>query len=193
MLYKKGCYGIITAFLLSNQSQKQKNVSIMKKHILLLCVLCYSMHSYSQVEKNSELYKTLKTNDSLLFEVGFNTCQYAPFENLLAEDIEFYHDLGGITNSKRTFINFIKNGLCKSDAYRSRRALIARSLEVFPLYKNDTLYGAIQKGEHRFFEMPKGEPERAASFAKFTHLWIKEGEVFKLKRALSYDHLMKKP
>ncbi|MFT5255191.1 MAG: hypothetical protein ACI9RL_000530, partial [Candidatus Paceibacteria bacterium] len=71
-------------------------------------------------------------------------------------DIEFYHDLGGITNSKRTFINSIKNGLYKSNVYRSRRALIAGSLEVFPLHKNDTLYGAIQKGEHRFFGMPKG-------------------------------------
>ena len=165
----------------------------MKKLIAVLCILCYSQYSNSQVKNNSELYKTLKTNDSLLFNVGFNTCNYKPFEELLAEDLEFYHDLGGIIDSKRTFINNFKNGLCKNDDYQSRRALIKGSLEVFPLYKNDTLYGAIQKGAHRFYEKQKGYPEKAASFAKFTHLWIKEGTVFKLKRALSYDHQMKNP
>jgi hypothetical protein len=142
----------------------------MKEHIILLCILCYSMNSYSQVEKNSALYKTLKTNDSLLFEVGFNSCQYTPFESLLAKDIERYHDLGGITNFKRTFIKSIKNGLCKSDVYKSRRTLIAGSLNVFPLYKNDTLYEAIKKENIASMECQKGEPERAASFAKFTHI-----------------------
>ena len=43
------------------------------------------------------------------------------------------------------------------------------------MYNNGTLYGALQNGEHRFFETYKGE-EKAGSIAKFSHLWLKEGD-----------------
>jgi len=128
----------------------------MKKLIAVLCILCYSQYSNSQVKNNSELYKTLKTNDSLLFNVGFNTCNYKPFEELLAEDLEFYHDLGGIIDSKRTFINNFKNGLCKNDDYQSRRALIKGSLEVFPLYKTIPCMELFKKVHIVFMKSKKG-------------------------------------
>jgi len=162
----------------------------MRLSLTFICACLFFGTAIAQVEVTSELYKTLKTNDSLLFDVGFNTCNLSAFENLLAEDLEFYHDKGGITESKKAFIETFKNGICKSPTFKSRRELVAGSLEVFPLFNNGILYGALQKGVHRFFESANGQPESQGSTAKFTHLWLKEGSQWTLKRVLSYDHQM---
>ena len=162
----------------------------MQQAIAFICAFIFFGTITAQVEVNSELYKTLKTNDSLLFDVGFNTCELSAFENLLAEDLEFYHDKGGLIPSKQVFIEGFKNGICKSPDFKSRRELVTGSLEVYPLYDNGILYGALQKGVHRFFESVKGQPESQGSTAKFTHLWLKEESKWILKRVLSYDHQM---
>lgn len=155
-----------------------------------LVLLCISSTLFGQVSKTSELYKTLKQNDSLMFEVGFNRCDLAPFEQLLSADLEFYHDKGGILNSKAEFIETMKNGICKSDDFVARRVLLENTLEVYPLYNNGIIYGAIQQGVHQFYEKPKGRPETTGSIAKFTHLWLLKNEQWVLKRILSYDHRM---
>lgn len=158
----------------------------MKTSTLFIFLLSTSI--FAQVSETSELFKTLKTKDSLLFEVGFNTCDIAQFEALVTNDLEFYHDQGGILKSKAAFLEITKNGICKSDAFVSRRELVAESLEVFPLYNNGVLYGALQKGIHQFYEKPKGKPENKSSIAKFTHLWLLKDSQWYLARILSYDH-----
>lgn len=145
---------------------------------------------YAQEPTNSVLHKTLKTKDSLLFEVGFNTCDLKPFEVLVSEKFEFYHDQSGITPNKAAFLESIRNGLCKL-SYRPRRELVQGSLMVYPLYKNGVLYGAIQMGKHRFFAIEKDKPEYFTSIAKFTHVWLLENGEWKLVSVLSYDHQTK--
>jgi len=162
------------------------------KHILYFTMILTGFSSLAQVDQSSELFNTLKTNDSLLFQVGFNTCDLAQFENLMADDLEFYHDKSGITNSFSQFKDVMKAGICNSSSpFKVRRELVEGSLEVFPLYDNGVLYGAIQMGEHRFFEKNMNQPEKAGSIAKFTNLWILENNQWKLKRILSYDHQLK--
>jgi len=162
----------------------------MRQSLTFICAFLFFGIMNGQVETTSELYKTLKTNDSLLFDVGFNTCELSAFENLLAEDLEFYHDKGGIIPSKKAFIEGFKNGICGSPDFKSRREIVAGSLEVYPLFNNGVLYGALQKGIHRFFESANGQAETQGSTAKFTHLWLKDGAEWMLKRVLSYDHQM---
>src|SRR5438105_773957 len=89
---------------------------------------------FSQVDKSSDLFKTLRANDSLLFNIGFNNLDVKPFEALLSDNFEFYHDEGGITSSKKAFIESIKD-LVKLD-YTPRRQLVQNSLKVYPLKKN---------------------------------------------------------
>ena len=126
--------------------------------------------------------------DSLLFQVGFNTCELSQYEDLLSKEFEFIHDLDGVLN-KTEFLSALRTGLCSSPKdYQSRRELIPESTEIYPLYQNSILYGAIQSGNHRFYETYAGEKERYASSAKFTHVWILEKDAWKLKRSLSYDH-----
>lgn len=122
----------------------------------------------------------------MLFDVGFNTLDTNPFEALLSDNFEFYHDEAGITSSKNAFIQSIKD-LSKL-SYKPRRQLLESSLEVYPLEKNGTLYGAIQTGEHQFYAIEKGKLERWTSTAKFTHVWLLENGSWKLSRVLSYNH-----
>lgn len=157
--------------------------------LLSILTLGFSTIAYGQVSKASELFKALKANDSLLFNVGFNTCDISQFKTFITDDLEFYHDNSGISNSKEAFILSMKNGICSpNNTVTIRRTLVAGSLKVFPLYDNGTLYGAIQTGEHTFNELAKDGSQSQGSLAKFTHLWIKENENWKIKRVLSYDH-----
>ena len=160
----------------------------MKVIIFFLGLLFCSHTINAQVEKSSELFKTLQIQDSLLFNVGFNTCDIQQFENLVSDNFEFYHDKGGITPNKAAFVASIKDGLCKMD-YKAQRRLVEGSLEVYPLEKDGVLYGAIQMGRHRFYALEKDKPEYFTSKARFSHVWLLENGQWKLSRGLSYDHL----
>ena len=159
----------------------------MKKQFLLIHLLFLAIVANAQVEKSSELYKTIKEKDSLLFNIGFNNCDIIQFKKLVSDNFEFYHDQGGITNSKSEFIQSIENGLCALD-YKPKRVLDVKSLDIFPLHNNGVLYGAIQTGTHRFYAIEKNKNEYLTSVARFTHLWILENGNWKLNKGLSYDH-----
>jgi Domain of unknown function (DUF4440) len=160
----------------------------MKKNLLLISFLVIAHFANAQVDKNAELYKIIMQKDSLLFSVGFNTCNIAQFENLLSEKFEFFHDIDSISN-KSTFLINLKKGLCNSPLeYQSRRELVKNSTAIYPLYKKKTLYGAIQIGVHKFYEKIAGKKEAFGSTAKFTHLWILENGIWQLSKSLSYDH-----
>lgn len=158
----------------------------MIKHTLLLFFLFTGTFIYCQSEKHPDLYKTIKEKDSLLFTIGFNTCDIKQFENLISDKFEFYHDEAGITNSKAEFILDIQNKLCKL-SYKPKRVLDG-NMEVYPLEKNGVLYGAIQTGTHNFYAIDSNAFEYLTSTAKFTHVWLLENGDFKLSKGLSYDH-----
>jgi len=156
---------------------------------IVIAFLCFtSTFLFGQVQEKSEVYKTIISKDSLLFNIGFNTCDISQFENLLSNNLEFLHDKDGISD-KTEFLYNIKNGLCSSpNKYQSRRELIKNSTEIYPLYKNDTIYGAIQNGAHRFYETKVGKEEHFASSAKFSNIWLLKNGQWKLNKSLSFDH-----
>lgn len=171
-----------------------KSIFLLKA--ILTGILLFQFHiGYSQEEKNTELYKTIMSRDSLLFNVGFNTCDISQFENLLSDNFEFYHDKDSISD-KALFLKNFRKGLCGSvGTYQSRRYLVPNSTEVYPLYKKGVLYGALQNGIHQFYEKSVGKnesltnaKEHFGSTARFTHVWLLENGVWKLKRSFSYDH-----
>lgn len=160
----------------------------MKKYLLIVSVLLLTYAAVAQVSPTSDLYKTIISKDSLLFTIGFNTCDIRQFEDLLSEDFKFFHDKDGIADKKQ-FLHSLRNGLCASpDLYQSRRELAAGSTEIYPMYKNNVLYAAIQKGNHRFYETIPPNQERFAGTARFSHLWVLENGFWKLSESLSYDH-----
>ncbi|MFV8346483.1 serine hydrolase [Flavobacterium sp. ZB4P13] len=158
----------------------------MTKKILLsfIIAIIFSANSKAQVDKNSDLYKTILSKDSLLFNVGFNTCDISQFENLLSNNLKFYHDKDGVSD-KTKFLFDLKNGLCKSPETRQvKRFLVKESTEIFPLYKNGILYGAVHNGEHLFSEKRESQP----GIAKFTNVWQLENGKWKLASSFSFDH-----
>ncbi|MCJ8288477.1 MAG: class A beta-lactamase-related serine hydrolase [Crocinitomicaceae bacterium] len=161
----------------------------MKTHALLLLLsLATSYLTIAQEDPNSDLYKTIMSKDSLLFDVGFNTCDISQFEKLYSDDFEFFHDKDSISYKKQ-FIYNLKNGLCGSPGeYQSRRELVEGSTKIYPLFKDKKIYGAIQIGVHNFYETITGQNEKFASSADFTHVWLLENGDWKLNRSLSYNH-----
>jgi hypothetical protein len=159
----------------------------MKTTLLSLLLFLIPFNLFAQVNTSSDLFRTLKMKDSLLFNVGFNMRDISRFDSLISENFEFYHDEAGITSSKPAFLASIKDGLFKLP-YKARRALDKNSLRVYPLKKNGVLYGAIQMGTHRFYAKEPHKSEYQTSTAKFTHIWLLEGGSWKLSRAYSYDH-----
>ncbi|WP_431135959.1 nuclear transport factor 2 family protein [Psychroserpens mesophilus] len=157
---------------------------------IVLSLLGVLANMNAQMATDSEIFKTLKANDSLIFERSFNHCETQYLSQLIAKDFEFYHDISGLETSKTRFIESIKNGICNPDiATTSRRELIDGSLEVFPLQNDGVIYAALQNGIHRFFETTN-DKEVPGSTAKFSHLWIIEDGKWYLKRVISYDHQM---
>ena len=159
--------------------------SILIKVLIFIAMLFYNFVLNAQVDKNSDLFKTLKSKDSIIFKRTFNLCEVEKLEPIIADNFEFYHDLGGIQN-REEFINSIKNGLCSKPG-NNKRKLVTGTLEVHQLNKNGILYGAIQKGKHTFLQKQNSE-FKTVGIADFTHVWILENEKWKLKRVLSYNH-----
>lgn len=161
----------------------------MKNNILTSLIILFVFSSITAQESHdSKLYKQLKSRDSLLFDLGFNKCKIEAFERFISEDLEFYHDQGGLSTNKEDFLNAVRNNICANPDKKPIRKLIPETLEVYPLYENGELYGAIQKGIHDFYIQEPDKELYKTSSAKFTHVWILENNEWILKRVLSYDH-----
>ena len=141
----------------------------------------------AQIDKNSPLFLELKKQDSLFFERGFNNCDLAYLEKSVDENLKFYHDNGGFQD-KKLFLERTKQNICGNPNQKPIRKVIESSVEVFPLYNNGELYGAIQTGEHQFFTREKNKKDVLGGEAKFTSVWTKKDGNWMISDVLSYDH-----
>jgi hypothetical protein len=158
------------------------------KTIILILAIAISNISYSQVATSSDLHLELATLDSLIFVESFNNCNHEHLESIISTSLEFYHDQGGLSDNKGEFIKSIERNICGNPAAKPIRDLVDGTLQVFPLYDQGELYGAVQMGQHEFYIKEPGKELYLTSTAKFTHLWIQEDSRWQLKRVLSYDH-----
>lgn len=137
-------------------------------NVILLLVLTVNTVS-AQTDKTSPLFLELKQQDSLFFERSFNQCDIAYLESRMARDLKFYHDQSGFQDRTKFFEN-IKQYICAPSTKKPIRKVDANSLEVFPLYNNGKLYGAIQMGVHHFYSREQGKDDVHTSTAKFTRM-----------------------
>ena len=160
----------------------------MKKAILsfalfLLLVSCSTSKSNDyQLTKNyspdnPELYKTIVKLDSVFFD-AYNHCdtKFETYADFYTEDIEFYHDQGGLSNSKKDILEGTKKYICG----KVTRTLIPGSIEVYPIKD----YGAIEIGLHSFSNNtnPPDEPKK---ISRFTIFWKKTAEGWKIAKVVS--------
>lgn len=129
----------------------------------------------------------IAARDAELFDVLFNRCEPQRMRALLAPDLEFYHDRDGVVRGADRFVADYQRFCTERqapDAWRSRRALVPESLIVNPVPG----FGAIQAGEHLFYERRGDGPERLVGRARFANLWARTPDGWRLSRVFSYAH-----
>ena len=159
-----------------------KNIKRTSGILLVIIFSCCTAtkNSSNTTKVSPELFQELAQMDSILFQ-AFNTRNLEKIKTLFTADLEFFHDKGGLSNYEQN--NAALQSMFEGTT-KVRRELVAGSLEVFPVKD----YGAIQTGEHRFYNTEQGQPERLGGAFKFLHIWKKENGVWKISRVVSYDH-----
>ena len=148
------------------------------KYILIAFLATGSFISANSQTAKDSLYKEIAKLDSALFN-AFNTRDIEKFKSFFTNDLEFFHDKGGLTNYDHT-INFMKEVAKNNNGLR--RDLVDGTLEVYPIPG----YGAIEIGSHRFCHLENGKQD-CGTF-KFVQIWQKKNGEWKISRIVSYDH-----
>ncbi len=132
-----------------------------------------------EIKNQADLDKAITALDTKLFD-AYNHCDLKTFDSLLADDVEFYHDQGGVTLGRQKLTESVKNNICTGD---TQRVLVPGTLRIYYMKG----YGAIEMGVHRFLH-PKTEAANGTGEARFVQLWQYKDGNWKLTRVLSYDH-----
>jgi hypothetical protein len=132
-----------------------------------------------EIKTEAQLEATVGELDRQLFE-AYNHCDLKKFDSLLADDVEFYHDQGGVTLGHAALTESVRKNICTGD---TQRVLVPGTLKIYPMKG----FGAIEMGVHRFTH-PRTGATNGTGEASFVHLWRYRDGAWKLSRALSYDH-----
>jgi ketosteroid isomerase-like protein len=129
------------------------------------------------IKNQEELNQTILALDTALFD-AYNKCDLDKFAVLIADDVEFYHDNGGVTLGKDKFVDSVRKNICGTD---TQRELVPGTFEAHYMKG----YGAIEIGTHRFLH---AKTNGATGEGRFITLWQCKDGVWKVARALSFDH-----
>jgi ketosteroid isomerase-like protein len=132
-----------------------------------------------QSTPDDAFFKKLASLDAQVFE-AYNTCDLDKFASFFAEDVEFYHDKGGLMRGRQALVDAVKNNICG----KTRRDLVPGTLEVHPMDN----FGALQLGTARFCDAKQKQCDGKSGVGKFIHLWQNSGDTWKITRVFSYDH-----
>lgn len=127
------------------------------------------------IPDSKALYDTIVRMDSVLFG-AYNVCDLPAMADCFSENIEFYHDKGGLMTSKDSIMAATEKNICG----KVKRVLIEGSIEVYPIKD----YGAIEMGQHYFINSQEPKPDHP-SIGKFVHTWKNEAGKWRLTRVIS--------
>ncbi len=129
---------------------------------------------YYPMNDEQELYDTIVELDSIFF-TAYNTCDLKKQSELISEDLEFYHDQGGLSTSKEGIMEAMEKNICG----KVTRELVKGSIEVYEIPG----FGAVQMGLHKFHN--KAEPDAISKASKFVTIWKRNDEDWKMTRVIS--------
>ena len=151
------------------------------KIFLYVSALVISLVANAQTEEIPEykpsdiqLHNTISKLDSIYF-TAYNTCDIETQRKMYSEDLEFFHDKGGLATSKEGILTSLKNNICG----KVTRTLIKGSIEVYPIPN----YGAIQIGYHKFFN--NQEPNEKSIPSKFIVVWKQDKDNWQITKVIS--------
>lgn len=142
--------------------------------VLLGCISSLS----AMADVDNELYEEIKQADGTFFK-AFNECDIETMSKMFSQDLEFYHDIAGVSGYEST-MQVTRNN-CERNLGLVR-TLLPKRLVVYPV-KN---FGAIQIGEHQFCHEVNGVDD-CGTF-DFTHVWKRTDERWVVHRVVSYGH-----
>lgn len=139
----------------------------------------------SDSSQSGELYEEIVKMDSLYFAAQ-NACDLDKYAFYLSEDFEFFHDKGGLTDSKENEMKGMAIFCGEEQRSRQplRRQLTEGTLKVFPMNN----YGALEFCDHTFYLQINDGTEKVVGSGKMTALWEQQNGEWKLARVISYDH-----
>ena len=144
----------------------------------LPCLFAQDVLPLDKITNQAELDKTITALDAALFD-SYNHCDLQKFGSFFVDDVEFYHDQGGVTLGRAALTESVKKNICGT----TTRELVPSSLQVFYMKG----YGAVEMGVHRFHH-PGHESEIGVGEGRFIHLWQYKDGAWKITRVISYDH-----
>ncbi|WP_261990179.1 nuclear transport factor 2 family protein [Hymenobacter sp. BT188] len=133
-----------------------------------------------QLPESKELYTTIARLDSAMF-AAFNRHDADQLQTFFAEDLEFYHDKGGLADFQKTMAGF-RSLFEQNKTTGLNRQLVPGSLEVYPIPG----YGAVDAHLHRFCHVENGKDD-CGTFKNMMVWRLKDGQ-WKVTRVVSYDH-----
>jgi uncharacterized protein DUF4440 len=145
--------------------------------LLIASAGAQSVPALDKIQNQEDLNKAITALDAALFD-AYNKCELAKFGSLVDENVEFYHDQGGVTLGRAALVDSVKKNICGT----TTRELLPATLQIYYMKG----YGAIEMGTHRFHH--PGHPEIGDGEGKFVHLWQYKDGAWKVTRVLSYDH-----
>ena len=157
-----------------------KNFSTPKMTALLTVILFWAsftaraQEGYKYVPESKELYNKIVHMDSVLFN-AYNNCDMETQGKIFSDNLEFYHDKGGLSTSKKDVLDAIKKNICG----KVTRVLVPGSIEVYPIAN----FGAVEIGLHRFINHQEGNSESKPD--KFICVWQQKGETWQVTRVIS--------
>lgn len=120
------------------------------------------------------LYDSIVMMDSR-WEDAYNNCKLDVMEEVISEDIEFYHDQAGYSTSKPQLLTAVRENICG----KVTRMLKPESIEVHEIPG----YGAVQMGLHGFRNA--AEPNAPVHYSKFIHIWKRVHGKWQMTRVIS--------
>lgn len=152
-----------------------KSIASIAALSILSLLLITSFRSRTVVDEHSNtLYDSISAMDAR-WEDAYNNCKLDVMEEIISEDLEFYHDQGGLLTSKTKLNEALKNNICG----KVTRELKKGSLEVYPING----YGAVEMGLHAFHN--RQEPTAKLHYSKFVHIWKKQSGKWQITRVIS--------
>lgn len=130
--------------------------------------------AYNYKPDSQELHDAITRMDSIFFE-AYNTCKMDVQTAIYSDSIEFYHDKGGLSTSKKDILEGTRKYVCG----KVTRQLIPGSIEVYPIKD----FGAIELGQHKFFN--NQEPDAPQHISRFMIFWKKAGNDWKITKVVS--------
>ena len=126
------------------------------------------------IPQDKMLYDQIVSMDKEFFD-AYNNCDLKKQDSIYDENIEFFHDKGGLMTSKTELMEATKKNICG----KVTRQLVKGSIEVYPINN----YGAVEIGFHKFYN--NQEPNAESKPSKFIIMWKNENGNWKITKVVS--------